>query len=584
MAEEIKVVLEADASQLTGEFKKARAAAEAFSNKTLPLTTAELNRVYLEQQRVTKALVEGQKGVKNYGQGMLQFAQFADDAQYGLRGVMNNIPGLVMGLGGGAGLAGALSVALLAGSKLLPVLKDIFAPGEDPEALKAFADQLANLRKKSEELAAVRGAASAREFVARLGEEEAGIVRQNQALAMSIELLKARAVAAGNVAAAQNQFELARIASDPSLSPEEKSRQSLQVQNRQARDQAQARLAEINARVSGSARAAEEKAAAVERARADADRLRAQIASEESQRQALLRRVNAANLAEASIPGAQAAVDNFKTPGGLTGSVQERAAAALAARQKLVDNVERLKSEALGGDAARREFAAVEASLDEQRKALDALVSRGAALADEARRAAEARDFSRSAAEAEAKSLQEIYRIEKARRALEGKVNPTAPGPLNDMEALLRDLPRLQNEAAASAVKAEAKVAANRKQAAAAEGRELLANAASRSRGFQSRIQGAGGISPASTWGGVGAAGRIGGGLGASFRGGVAAAGMPGLGPGYRVHRGLGSHFEEVERRRVKPVAPDGSALKLLERIAESSGETSKALKALGIL
>lgn len=58
------------------------------------------------------------RSVKNMGQGALQAAYFFDDLQYGIRGIMNNIPGLVMGFGGGAGLAGAISIATLAGAKL----------------------------------------------------------------------------------------------------------------------------------------------------------------------------------------------------------------------------------------------------------------------------------------------------------------------------------------------------------------------------------------------------------------------------------------------------------------------------------
>lgn len=58
------------------------------------------------------------RSVKNMGQGALQAAYFFDDLQYGIRGIMNNIPGLVMGFGGGAGLAGAISIAVLAGAKL----------------------------------------------------------------------------------------------------------------------------------------------------------------------------------------------------------------------------------------------------------------------------------------------------------------------------------------------------------------------------------------------------------------------------------------------------------------------------------
>ena len=58
------------------------------------------------------------RSVKNMGQGALQAAYFFDDLQYGIRGIMNNIPGLVMGFGGGAGLAGAISIAVLVGAKL----------------------------------------------------------------------------------------------------------------------------------------------------------------------------------------------------------------------------------------------------------------------------------------------------------------------------------------------------------------------------------------------------------------------------------------------------------------------------------
>ena len=58
------------------------------------------------------------RSVKNMGQGALQAAYFFDDLQYGIKGILNNIPGLVIGFGGGAGLAGAMSLAVLAGAKL----------------------------------------------------------------------------------------------------------------------------------------------------------------------------------------------------------------------------------------------------------------------------------------------------------------------------------------------------------------------------------------------------------------------------------------------------------------------------------
>jgi hypothetical protein len=48
------------------------------------------------------------------GMAMMQLAQAVDDVQYGMRGVVNNIPGLLMSLGAGAGLAGVVSIAAVA--------------------------------------------------------------------------------------------------------------------------------------------------------------------------------------------------------------------------------------------------------------------------------------------------------------------------------------------------------------------------------------------------------------------------------------------------------------------------------------
>lgn len=74
-------------------------------------------------EQLDKDSKQATRSVKNMGQGALQAAYFFDDLQYGIRGIMNNIPGLVMGFGGGAGLAGAMSLAVLAGAKLYDWMK-----------------------------------------------------------------------------------------------------------------------------------------------------------------------------------------------------------------------------------------------------------------------------------------------------------------------------------------------------------------------------------------------------------------------------------------------------------------------------
>lgn len=69
-------------------------------------------------EQLDKGSKQATRSVKNMGQGLLQVAYFMDDVQYGIKGILNNIPGLVIGFGGGAGLAGAMSLAVLAGAKL----------------------------------------------------------------------------------------------------------------------------------------------------------------------------------------------------------------------------------------------------------------------------------------------------------------------------------------------------------------------------------------------------------------------------------------------------------------------------------
>lgn len=60
------------------------------------------------------------------GLAVLQLSQFMDDLQYGVRGVLNNIPGLVMALGGGPGLAGVAALAAVALSQLFERSGDLF--------------------------------------------------------------------------------------------------------------------------------------------------------------------------------------------------------------------------------------------------------------------------------------------------------------------------------------------------------------------------------------------------------------------------------------------------------------------------
>lgn len=66
-------------------------------------------------QRISSSLNNASKAATGFNpQGLLAISRAADDIQYGLRGVINNIEGIVTGLGGGAALAGGFTLAAIA--------------------------------------------------------------------------------------------------------------------------------------------------------------------------------------------------------------------------------------------------------------------------------------------------------------------------------------------------------------------------------------------------------------------------------------------------------------------------------------
>lgn len=72
---------------------------------------------------VAKAGAAGEKVGKAFGggaaMGLLQLGQAVDDAQYGFRAIVNNIPTIAMAMTGSAGIAGAVGIAAVAVSQLI---------------------------------------------------------------------------------------------------------------------------------------------------------------------------------------------------------------------------------------------------------------------------------------------------------------------------------------------------------------------------------------------------------------------------------------------------------------------------------
>lgn len=112
-------------------------------------------------KRTGRAMQEGTKASSRFGQGLLQIGYLADDAAYGMRGMMNNIAPVVMGLGAGAGVAGALQIlgaALQQGMKYWDEWSGATARAERAarqaqERMERMADSSARAAKEGEKRA-----------------------------------------------------------------------------------------------------------------------------------------------------------------------------------------------------------------------------------------------------------------------------------------------------------------------------------------------------------------------------------------------------------------------------------------------
>lgn len=78
----------------------------------------EIRKTNKTTESFTAGATKVETGSKNAGNALLLFSQGFEDAQYGIRGVLNNIPSLIIAMGGTAGVAGAVSVAAVSFSML----------------------------------------------------------------------------------------------------------------------------------------------------------------------------------------------------------------------------------------------------------------------------------------------------------------------------------------------------------------------------------------------------------------------------------------------------------------------------------
>lgn len=168
--------LQGSLASLRASLKQAKADLEtaAPSSRAFQTAAAEVKRLETEIKHLEGAATKaaGKKG--DAGMGMLQLGQALEDAQYGLRGVMNNIPGLVMSLGLGAGAAGILQVGLVAVSQILDLIGSQSADLKDKPLLGELNFDEAVMEK-------------ARQFTELLERQRDAVQQRNAALRDTVE-------------------------------------------------------------------------------------------------------------------------------------------------------------------------------------------------------------------------------------------------------------------------------------------------------------------------------------------------------------------------------------------------------------
>lgn len=207
--------------------------ANAKKVKQAPLVDANLSREAADRMNgfTEAATAAGRASDKlgksgaNAGLGMLALSQGIEDAQYGMRAVLNNIPQLIMYMGGGAGLAAVISMVAVATAVLGPHLKEL-VDGED-EASEATKRLLAAYREANAEAVkaietATRNAQAERELRTATDNTVGSMVAANEAtkeriklLDMERESLLANRKAEDEIAKAKAELAAAQAGNDP---------------------------------------------------------------------------------------------------------------------------------------------------------------------------------------------------------------------------------------------------------------------------------------------------------------------------------------------------------------------------------
>lgn len=146
-----------DVSMKTVEKSMQRAATETyhFADEVRHLTQEEARELVTTMVKADQgvgklsgSLSSARGGVRDMGRATLEGARALEDLQYGIGGIVNNVPGLVMAVGGTMGMAGLFNVLLVGANQLVKHWDDVERAFSNTYALPEAADKTRILSKE----------------------------------------------------------------------------------------------------------------------------------------------------------------------------------------------------------------------------------------------------------------------------------------------------------------------------------------------------------------------------------------------------------------------------------------------------
>jgi chromosome segregation ATPase len=203
--------LKEEIKRLEDEVEKAAANSEKFQETAAQLGTTRARLKELTSQAVAYArgADQAKHSTRQFGAGILELSRGIEDAQYGIRGILNNIPGTITAFGGSAGLAGVVSIAAVAlavfGKNLIGVGDDAVKPKEN---LSSLSELLKKLNSDLDKIKNVEADFGKKDFVEAFRERKTTIDEDVAAIGRYIEAVKSAIKHEGEMAKFRFEDEL----------------------------------------------------------------------------------------------------------------------------------------------------------------------------------------------------------------------------------------------------------------------------------------------------------------------------------------------------------------------------------------